>query len=100
MIKPHHRTVEAFQSWMEGEADGRGVPVLRGFSANGLLDTSDLIALHPAVEQDWLLAHPLRPSLLPDSLRGKNTPPKIPNLFSPPSIPAAQEPEKRKFNTK
>ncbi|PMD36443.1 hypothetical protein L207DRAFT_636434 [Hyaloscypha variabilis F] len=54
MMKPHRRTVEAFQSWMEGEADGRGVPVITGLSANRLLDASDLIALHPPVDQDWL----------------------------------------------
>jgi hypothetical protein len=54
MIKLHHRTVEAFQSWTEGEADGRGVPVITGLSANRLLDASDLIALHPPIDQDWL----------------------------------------------
>ena len=54
MIKPHRRTVEAFQSWMEGEADGRNVPVITGLSANRLVDASDLIALHPPVDQDWL----------------------------------------------
>ena len=54
MIKPHHRTTEALQSWMEGEADGRGVPVLKGPSEDRLLDTRDLIALHPPLEQDYL----------------------------------------------
>jgi hypothetical protein len=54
MIKPHRRTIEAFKSWMEGEADGRGVPVITGLSANRLVDASDLIALHPPVDQDWL----------------------------------------------
>jgi hypothetical protein len=54
MIKPHRRTVEVFQSWMDCEADGRGVPVITGLSANRLLDASDLIALHPPVDQDLL----------------------------------------------
>jgi hypothetical protein len=54
MIKPHRRTVEAFQSWTEGEADGRGVPVITGLSANRLVNSSDLIALHSPVDQDWL----------------------------------------------
>jgi hypothetical protein len=54
MIKPHRHMVEAFQSWMEGEADGRGVPVITGLSANRVLDASDVVALHPPVDQDWL----------------------------------------------
>lgn len=54
MIKPHHRTIEAVRSWMEGETDGTEVRVLQGLSADRLLDTSDLIALHPPLEQDYL----------------------------------------------
>jgi hypothetical protein len=54
MIKPHSRTVEALNSWMSGDADGRGAPVLAGLSASRLDDPHDLIALHPPVEKDWL----------------------------------------------
>ncbi|KAH7400167.1 hypothetical protein BKA64DRAFT_476330 [Cadophora sp. MPI-SDFR-AT-0126] len=54
MIRPHHRTVEAFQSWMDGEADGRGVAVVTGLSANRLHDQNDLISLRPSQEQDWM----------------------------------------------
>jgi hypothetical protein len=44
---------------MDGEADGRGVPVITGLSASRLLDASDLVALHHPVDQDWL-AHFVR----------------------------------------
>ncbi len=54
MIKPRWRTVKAFRSWLEGEADGSGIPKLAGLSADRLRDFDDLVALHPPAEQDWL----------------------------------------------
>ncbi|KAF8858694.1 hypothetical protein BDZ45DRAFT_390166 [Acephala macrosclerotiorum] len=54
MIKPHWSTVKAFRSWLQGEADGSGIPKLAGLSADRLYDFDDLIALHSAAEQDWL----------------------------------------------
>lgn len=40
---------------MEGDADGRGVAVVSGLSAGRLEDADDLVALHPPMEQDWLV---------------------------------------------
>jgi hypothetical protein len=54
MSKPHRQTVEAAMAWMNGSADGRGVAVLSGPSAQRLNDKDDLVALHAQIEQDWL----------------------------------------------
>jgi hypothetical protein len=55
MGKPHRRTVKTFEAWTDGDADGRGVAVVSGLSAGRLEDADDLVALHPPMEQDWLV---------------------------------------------
>lgn len=52
MTKPHRRTVEALQHWMDG--NGTGVQVLSGLSSGRLEDSHDLVVLRPPVEQDWM----------------------------------------------
>lgn len=55
MGRPHLDTIKAFRAWMDGDADGRQVPVVTGLSARRLEDIDDLVALHPPMEQDWLV---------------------------------------------
>ncbi|KAE8446494.1 hypothetical protein EG329_011957 [Mollisiaceae sp. DMI_Dod_QoI] len=74
MIKPRWRTVKAFRSWLEGEADGSGIPKLAGLSADRLRDFDDLVALHPPAEQDWLtrfVRRYFRVLLVEGSIEGK-----------------------------
>jgi len=40
---------------MDGIADDHGVAVVSGLSAGRLEDADDLVALHPPMEQDWLI---------------------------------------------
>lgn len=55
MSKPNRHTIETSKAWMDGDADDRGVAVVTGLSAGRLRDADDLVALHPAMEQDWLV---------------------------------------------
>jgi hypothetical protein len=55
MCKPHQHTIETVKAWMDGTADGRGVPDVKGLSARRLEDPDDLVALHPPMEQDLLI---------------------------------------------
>jgi len=54
MIKPHRRTIDAVQAWMEGKTDSSRAQVLADLSADRLRDTKDLVALHRPRKQDWL----------------------------------------------
>lgn len=57
MGKPQPKTVEALKRWLGGTSEGpegRDVPSFQGFLNTRLNDENDLVALHPAFEQDWL----------------------------------------------
>jgi hypothetical protein len=57
MEKPQARTVEALKLWLDGKSEGRNgrfAPSFSGLSATRLDDESDLVALHPAFQKDWL----------------------------------------------
>ena len=53
MERPQSRTVEAVQTWLNAP-NGRHAPSFSGLAAKRLDDESDLVALHPPFEKDWL----------------------------------------------
>ena len=58
MGKPESKTIEATRLWFDGKSEGvngRHAPSFSGLGADRLLDESDLVALHPAFERDWLV---------------------------------------------
>ncbi|KAF4634798.1 hypothetical protein G7Y89_g3322 [Cudoniella acicularis] len=58
MEKPMPQTIEALKCWLNGQSEGpngRSAPSFApGSGATRLDDESDLVALHPAFEGDWL----------------------------------------------
>jgi len=52
--KPHHRTIQGFQAWMEGEPSRSHVSVPGNLNADRLRDAQDPAALHTPWEQDSL----------------------------------------------
>jgi hypothetical protein len=58
MGKPQSETVEALKLWLNGKSEGptgRTVKSFQGLSTCRLDDDSDLVALHPPFESDWLM---------------------------------------------
>lgn len=57
MGKPEAETLRPLKLWLDGKSEGpngRTAPVFQGLQASRLNDESDLVALHPAFERDWL----------------------------------------------
>ncbi|KAG4436919.1 hypothetical protein IFR05_007607 [Cadophora sp. M221] len=57
MGKPQFETLEALRHCLDGSlagSNGNTAASLSGLSASRLVDENDLVALHPALERDWL----------------------------------------------